>query len=251
MQQRLMAYIKGPDFPTGGIISNKDELLEIYETGNGKVRLRAKHVLEDVGYGRKNVVITEIPYTLAGNKTKLIEDITKLIVDKKLDEAIEIRDESSKDGMRIVVEVKKGVDIDNFVNKLFKLTKLEDTFPVNLLAISNNTPKVFNLKGMLEEYISFLKETNTRKIKYELKKSKNRKEILEGLIEAVDIIDLIIEIIRNSKDIVTVKKCLTLGETKGINFKTKKSEKEASKLSFTEKQADAILGNAITKVNRA
>ena len=96
----LMAYIKGPDFPTGGIISNKDELLEIYETGNGKVRLRAKHVLEDVGYGRKNVVITEIPYTLAGNKTKLIEDITKLIVDKKLDEAIEIRDESSKDGMR-------------------------------------------------------------------------------------------------------------------------------------------------------
>ena len=244
----LMAYIKGPDFPTGGIISNKDELLEIYETGNGKVRLRAKHEIEDVGYGRKNVVITEIPYTLAGNKTKLIEDITKLIVDKKLDEAIEIRDESSKDGMRIVVEVKKGVDIDNFVNKLFKLTKLEDTFPVNLLAISNNTPKVFNLKGILEEYISFLKETNTRKIKYELKKSKNRKEILEGLIEAVDIIDLIIEIIRNSKDIVTVKKCLTLGETKGINFKTKKSEKEASKLSFTEKQADAILGMQLQRL---
>lgn len=244
----LMSFIKGPDFPTGGIIANKDDLFKIYDTGRGRLRVRAKLEIEDAGYGRKNVVVTEIPYTLSGNKTKLIEDMLKLVSEKKLDEVAEIRDESSKDGMRIVIEVKKGVDIHNFTNKLYKVTKLEDTFSVNFLAILDGKPDTFNLKEMIKHYVEFLKEINTRKIKYELKGRENRKEVLEGLIKATDVIDLIIEIIRGSKNIATVKKCLVDGETKGINFKTKKSQKEASKLLFTERQASAILSMQLQRL---
>lgn len=244
----LMKFIHGPDFPTGGIVANKDELLKIYDTGEGNIRIRAKLEVEDVSYGRKNVVVTEIPYTLAGNKSKLIEDMIKLVDNKKLDEVVEIRDESSKDGMRIVIEIKKGVNIDNFINKLYKLTKLEDTMSVNFLAIADGRPEIFSLKGMLEHYIEFLKEINLRKIKYELKEKKDRKEVLEGLIKATDVIDLIIEIIRGSKDVATAKKCLVKGEADGIKFKTKKSKKEASKLLFTERQADAILSMQLQRL---
>lgn len=244
----LMNFIKGPDFPTGGIVANKDDLFKIYDTGRGRLRVRAKLEIENAGYGRKNVVVTEIPYTLSGNKTKLIEDMLKLVSEKKLDEVTEIRDESSKDGMRIVIEVKKGVDIHNFINKLYKVTKLEDTFSVNFLAILDAKPDTFNLKEMIKHYVEFLKEINTRKIKYELKERGNKKEVLEGLIKATDVIDLIIEIIRGSKNITTVKKCLVDGETKGINFKTKKSQKEASKLLFTEKQASAILSMQLQRL---
>lgn len=244
----LMSFIEGPDFPTGGIVSNKDDLFKIYDTGKGKIRIRARLEIEDASYGRKNVVVTEIPYTLSGNKTKLIEDMIKLVDEKKLDEVVEIRDESSKDGMRIVIEVKKGVDIDNFINKLYKLTKLEDVFSVNFLAIANGKPEVFSLKEILKYYLEFLKEINIRKIKYELKGEKDRKEVLEGLIKATDVIDLIIEIIKGSKDVATVKRCLVNGETDGIKFKTKKSEKEASKLLFTEKQADAILSMQLQRL---
>lgn len=246
--KELMKYIKGPDFPTGGIISNKDDLIKIYKTGKGKIKIRAKLEVEDAGYGKKNIIITEIPYTLTGNKTNLIESIIELIANGKLREATEIRDESSKEGMRIVIGTKKGIDTDKFINKLYTVTKLEDSFPVNLLAICNNSPKTFNLKEMLEKYLEFLKEINIRKINHELSKDKNRKEILEGLIKAADIIDLIIEIIRNSKDISMVKNCLINGKTEGINFKTKKSEKEARKLLFTEKQANAILSLQLQKL---
>ena len=243
----LMKFIHGPDFPTGGIVANKDELLKIYDTGEGKIRIRAKLEVEDVGYGRKNVVVTEIPYTLAGNKSKLIEDMIKLVDNKKLDEVVEIRDESSKDGMRIIIEIKKGVNIDNFINKLYKLTKLEDTMSVNFLAIADGRPEIFSLKGMLEHYIEFLKEINIRKIKYELKGEKDRKEVLEGLIKATDVINLIIEIIRGSKDVATVKRCLVNGETDGIKFKTK-NLKRSIKLLFTEKQADAILSMQLQRL---
>ena len=239
--KELMKYIKGPDFPTGGIIANKDELLNIYETGNGKIRLRAKYDIEDIGYGKKNIVIAEIPYTLSGNKTKLIEDLLKFMTEKKLEEVSDIRDESSKDGMRIIIEVKKGVNIERLMNKLYKISKLEDVFSVNLLAISNKLPKLLSLKEILCEYIEFLKEINIRRIGYDLNKYKERKEVLEGLIKAIDKIDLIIEIIKGSKNVILVKKCLVEGNTKGIEFKTKKARNEASKLMFTERQANAIL----------
>lgn len=244
----LMKFIKGPDFPSGGIVSNKDDLEKIYDTGNGKIRVRGKVHVEDIGYGKKNIVITEIPYTISGNKTRYIEEVLKLMNDKKLEEVVEIRDESSKDGMRMIIEVKKGVDIDNLINKLYKITKLEDTFPVNMLAVLNGEPKVFSLKGILVEYIEFLKEINIRKLNYELDRLKDREEVLEGLIKAVDVIDLIIEIIRGSKDVSIVKECLIGGKTDGIKFKTKKSEKDASKLSFTEKQTNAILGMQLQRL---
>lgn len=237
----LMKHVKGPDFPTGGIISNKDELAEIYNTGTGKVRVRAVFEVENEKGGRKNLVVTEIPYTLSGNKTKVIDDVIKLMGDRKLDEVVTIRDESSKDGLRMVIELKKGANPDAVINKLYKMTKFEDTFPVNLLAISNNRPVTFSLQGLIQEYLLFLKEINHKKLNFQLQKHLKRKEILDGLIKAVDVIDLIIETIRGAKNLSQVKKCFVEGITEGITFKTKKSEKEAGKLGFTDAQATAIL----------
>lgn len=237
----LMKYIKGPDFPTGGIISNKDELLSIYESGNGKIKIRAKIEKEAAPGSRLNLIVTEVPYTLSGNKTRVIEEVLKLMMDRKLDEVTEIRDESSKDGLRMVIETKKGTDGDALINKLYKLTRFEDTFGVNLLAICDNKPVSYSLSGLVFEYLKFLKEINRKKLEYELNKLKERKEILDGLIKAVNVIDLIIEAIRGSKSLATVKACLIEGNTEGITFKSKKAEKDASRLLFTERQAIAIL----------
>ncbi|WCK56955.1 DNA topoisomerase 4 subunit A (plasmid) [Aneurinibacillus sp. Ricciae_BoGa-3] len=245
---KLMKHIKGPDFPTGGIIINKNELLNIYETGTGRVRIRSKLEIENAGYGRSNVVITEIPYTQAGNKTKLIEKMEELARDKKLDEVSDIRDESSKDGIRIVLEVKKGVDIDDFLNKLYKKTALEDTFKVNFLALVDGKPQILNLKQVIHHFVEFQKEITRKKHEYLLAKANNEQEVLEGLIKAHDIIDLIIEILRGSKDVKMAKACMMQGVTDGIAFRTKKSEKEASKLNFTERQADAILDMRLQKL---
>lgn len=236
---QIMKHIQGPDFPTGGIVANKEELKEIYETGRGKIKIRAK--IERDTESKKNLVITEIPYTLAGNKTKIIEDIIKLMTERKLDEVSDIYDESSKDGLRIVIEPKRGANLDSLTKKLYKLTKLEDTFGVNLLAVKEKKPISFSLKEMLQEYVEFLKEIHKKRLQYELGKLENRNEIVDGLIRATDVIDLIIEIIRGSKELKTVKDCLVNGNTEGINFKSKKSEKDAKKLLFTENQATAIL----------
>lgn len=235
----LLKHIKGPDFPTGGILANEAELAEIYETGRGKMRVRAKIGL-DKEY-KRSLVVTEVPYTLAGNKTKVIEDIINLMNERRMDEVTDIRDESSKDGLRIIIEMKKGVNPEALIQKLYKMTKLEDTFGVNLLAIKDKHPISFSLKGMLQEYVLFLKEIHEKRLRIELGKATNRKEILDGLIRATDVIDLIIEVIRGSKNLKTVKDCLVFGKTDGIAFKSKKSEKEAMKLNFTEVQATAIL----------
>lgn len=240
--QKLMKHIKGPDFPTGGIITNQKDLLSIYESGNGKVKVRAKIEVEDAGKGKTNLVITEIPVTFAGSKGNLISKLTTLATNKKLEELTAIRDESSKDGIRIVLEVKKGVDIDKLLNKLYKRTPLQDTLGVNLLALVDGSPVVLNLKEVIMHYIEFQKELTTKKYKYLLDKANFRKEVLSGLIKAHNEIDLIIEVIRNSKDGKMVRKCLMFGDTEGINFKTKKTEKEASKLNYTEAQTEAILG---------
>jgi DNA gyrase subunit A len=245
---QLMKYIKGPDFPTGGIITNKKELLEIYENGKGKIKIRAKIDIEDAGYGRTNLVVTEIPYSYSGSKKKLIEKIEELAKEKKLDEITDIRDESSKEGIRIVLEVKKGTNIEKFLNKLYKKTPLEDTLSVDFLALVNGKPERLNLKQMIYHFVEFQKEITTKKYQYLLQKANERQEILEGLIKAHDIIDLIIEILRGSKDIKMAKQCLMHGITEGIAFKTKKAEKEASKLNFTEAQTDAILDMKLQKL---
>lgn len=246
--KRLMEYIPGPDFPTGGIIINKDDLVGLYETGEGKIRIRAKVNIENGDNGRKNIVITEIPYTVAGNKTKLVESLADLVKDKVFDEIYDVRDESSKEGIRIVIEVKKDRDIENLLNGLYKKTPMEDTYTANLLAVKDQQPIVFNLKSIINEFVDFQVELYTKEYNYLLDKALKRLEIVEGLIKATDVIDLIIEILRGSSSIKQAKSCLMEGNTEGIRFKSAESEKQAKALDFSERQADAILSMQLSKL---
>lgn len=244
----LMHYIPGPDFPTGGTIINKEDILRIYETGEGKLKVRAKTEIEPSDNGRKNIVITEIPYTVAGNKTKLVESLVALMKDKVFDEMYDVRDESSKEGIRIVIEVKKDRDINNLLNGLYKKTAMEDTYSVNLLAVMDQQPIVFNLKKIIKEFVLFQEELYTKEYEHMLDKAQRRLEIVDGLIRATDLIDLIIEILRGSTSIKQAKACLTAGDITDIKFKSKASEKAATKLDFTERQADAILAMPLSKL---
>lgn len=250
---KLMDYIPAPDFPTGGIIINASDMHEIYEKGEGRIRLRARTEIEKGEAGRTNIVITEIPYTVSGNKTKLVENLAALAKDKVFDEIYDVRDESSKEGIRIVIEVKKGRDIDNLLNGLYKKTQMEDTYGVNLLAIKpseegNGQPRVFNLKSMIEQFVLFQEDLYTKEYRFLLEKAKKRLEIVEGLMKATDVIDLIIEILRGSSSVKQAKTCLTEGVTEGIRFKSASSEKEAKQLNFTENQAEAILAMQLSKL---
>lgn len=252
---KLMDYVPAPDFPTGGIIVNASEMREIYERGEGRIRLRARTEVEKGDNGRKNIVITEIPYTISGNKAKLVENLASLSREKVFDEIYDVRDESSKEGVRIVIEVKKDRDIENLLNGLYKKTQMEDTYSVNLLAIkpssdesSSGQPKVFNLKSMIEEFVLFQEDLYTREHQFLLEKAKKRLEIVEGLMKATDVIDLIIEILRGSSSVKQAKGCLIEGITDGIKFKSPESERQAKKLLFTENQADAILAMPLSKL---
>ena len=238
----LMRYLKGPDFPTGGLVVNKDDLLNIYETGSGKLRLRGKVEVEKVKGGRQQLVITEIPYTMIGaNIGKFLNDVASLVETKKTTDIVDISNQSSKEGIRIVLELKKDADVENLTNMLYKKTRLEDTFGVNMLAVADGRPETLSLKQVIEHHVDFVFEVTTRKYKTLLGKELEKKEIQEGLIKACDVIDLIIEILRGSKSRDQVKKCLVEGITEGIRFKSKASEKAAKNLKFTENQATAIL----------
>ena len=247
----LLKIMPGPDFPTGGIVINKSELLNIYETGQGKIKLRGKVVYEPAKKRseRDKLVITDIPYTMIGaNISKFISDVVDLIETKKTSDIVDISNESSKEGIRIVLELKKNADYKNLENMLYKKTKLEDTFGVNMLAIVNGRPETLSLKQLIKHHVDFQFELATRKYTTLLNKEKDNKEIKEGLIKACDIIDLIIEILRGSKNLKMAKDCLVNGNVEGINFKTEKSRKEASKLRFTERQATEILQMRLYKL---
>lgn len=246
--EKLMTIIPGPDFPTGGIITNKSELPQIYATGEGKIKIRGKVEIENGDYGRKNIVITEIPYTVSGNKAKLVENLAQLMKDKVFDEIYDVRDESSKEGIRIVIEVKKDRDVNNLLNGLYKKTSLEDTYSVNLLAVKKQQPITFNLKSLIDEFIIFQKELYTKEFTHLLDKATNRLEVVSGLIKATDVIDLIIEILRGSNEVKQAKDCLINGNTKDIKFKSKQSEKMAATLDFTPNQADAILAMPLSRL---
>jgi len=247
--KELMRYIKGPDFPTGGIVINQDELLEIYETGVGKIKLRGKVEIEKGKAGKTNVVITEIPYTMIGsNIGKFLSDVASLAEQKKTTDIVDISNQSSKEGIRIVIELKKDADTENFVNMLYKKTRLEDTFGVNMLAISHGRPETMSLKQIIKDSVDFQFEINTRKYNYLLKKELEKKEIQEGLIKACNVIDLIIEILRGSKDRNMAKACLVEGKTEGIKFKSKESKIMAAQLLFSEAQANAILEMRLYKL---
>lgn len=242
--EELMEYVKGPDFPTGGIVVNQKELKNIYETGSGKMKLRGKVHFEKAKKRseRDKLVITEIPYTMIGaNISKFIADVVGLIENKTTSDIVDVSNESSKEGIRIVLELRRNTDVERLENLLYKKTRLEDTFGVNMLAIANGRPELLSLKDIISYHTRFHYEVLTRKYETLLKKELEQKEIKEGLIKASDMIDLIIEILRGSKSLKDAKSCLIHGETDNITFKTQKSKKEASKLCFTEKQASAIL----------
>ena len=247
--EEMMKYIKGPDFPTGGIVTNQDELLSIYETGIGKIKVRGKVEIEAVKGGKERLIITEIPYTMIGaNIGKFLNDVYSLVETKKTNDIVDISNQSSKEGIRIVIELRKGADAQNLSNLLYKKTKLEDTFGVNMLAVADGRPETLGLVPIIRHHVKFQYELATRKYKTLLAKELDKKEIQEGLIRACDVIDLIIEILRGSRNIKDAKNCLMNGVTENIKFKTKESEKKASKLNFTERQATAILEMRLYKL---
>lgn len=245
----LMRYVKGPDFPTGGIITNKDELLEIYKTGTGKIKVRGKVTTEQAKGGKTKVVISEIPYPMIGaNISKFLSDVAALSESKKTMDIVDISNQSSKEGIRIVIELKKEADVDNFINMLYKKTRLEDTFGVNMLAILDGKPETMGLKKIIRANTEFQYQVTTRKYTNLLEKEKEKREIQEGLIKACNVIDLIIEILRGSKDRSMAKNCLVHGMTEGIKFKSRESGVMAAQLNFTERQANAILEMRLYKL---
>ena len=247
----LMNYVAGPDFPTGGIVVNKSELLNIYENGTGKIKIRGKVEFEK-GTGRSDrdkLVITEIPYTMIGaNISKFISDVVELIETKKTQDIVDVSNQSSKEGIRIVLELKKNADVEKLENMLYKKTRLEDSFGVNMLTIVDKKPEVLGLKGIIKHNVDFQYEIQTRKYTTLLNKELEQKEIKEGLIRACDMIDLIIEILRGSNSLKEAKNCLINGITDNIKFKSKESELYASNLNFSEKQAQAILDLRLYKL---
>ncbi|MDD3253898.1 MAG: DNA topoisomerase 4 subunit A [Lachnospiraceae bacterium] len=249
--EEMIERMPGPDFPTGGIIANKKELAEIYATGAGKIKLRGKMEVE-LGKRRTDkdkLVISEIPYTMIGaGINKFLMDVADLVESRKLTDVVDISNQSNKDGIRIVLELKKDADIDKIKNILYKKTKLEDTFGVNMLAIAHGRPETLTLKGILSNYLEFQYENATRKYQALLEKELEKKEIREGLIKACDVIDLIIAILRGSRNLKDAKACLMQGDISNIQFKHPGFEEDARQLRFTEKQASAILEMRLYKL---
>lgn len=249
----MMQYLKGPDFPTGGIIANKSELVDIYRSGSGRLKLRGKLQFEkkEGRSDRDKLVVTEIPYTMIGQGImKFMQDVALLVEDKILPEIVDISNQSDKNGIRIVLELKAGADIERIQNILYKKTRLEDTFGVNMLAIHEGRPETMTLRGILKAYLKFQYEILTNKYQNLLEKELARKEIQDGLIKAVDLIDAIIALLRNSKNQADAKQALMSGEIAGIKFRERDREfmSTIETFHFTERQAQAILDMRLSKL---
>ncbi|MBR5406950.1 MAG: DNA gyrase subunit A [Lachnospiraceae bacterium] len=199
----LLPIVKGPDFPTGGVILGTRGVEEAYRTGRGKIRVRGVTDIETMPNGKSRIIITELPYLV--NKAKLIEKIAELVKDKKIDGITDLRDESDRDGMRVVVELRRDVNANIILNQLYKHTQLQDTFGVIMLALVNNEPKVMNLIQILGQYLKHQEDVVTRRTKFDLNKAEERAHILEGLLIALDNIDEVIKIIRGSKTVADAK----------------------------------------------
>jgi DNA gyrase subunit A len=252
----LIKYVPGPDFPTAGFIYGREGILSAYKTGRGIIQMRARAVVDEIGRGdrvRNAVVVTEIPYQV--NKARLIEKMAELVQEKRLEGISEIRDESSREGMRIVVELKRDAVPQVVLNKLYKLTAMQASFGIINIAIVDGQPKVLNLKQMLEAFVEFRREVVRRRTEFDLRKAQARAHILEGLNKAIDALDYIIPLIRNSRSVDEARALLTgnfatLGEIKKWRGITggdtedaflKKLQKTIASLEFTEIQAQAIL----------
>ncbi len=204
--EELLKIVKGPDFPTGGMILGTAGIEESYRTGRGKIRVRAITNIEPMQNGKNRIVVTELPYMV--NKARLIEKIAELVKDKKIDGITDLRDESDREGMRVCIELRRDVNPNVILNQLYKHTQLQDTFGVIMLALVNNEPRVLNLKDMLGYYLLHQKEVVTRRTKYDLNKAQERAHILEGLLIALDNIDEVINIIRSSANVTAAKEAL-------------------------------------------
>ncbi|MBE5809939.1 MAG: DNA gyrase subunit A [Clostridiales bacterium] len=224
----LMEHIKGPDFPTGGIVLGRRGIREAYYTGHGRIEVRAKTNIEQMQGNRCRIVVTEIPYQV--NKARLVEKIAELVNEKRVEGISAIRDESDREGMRIVIELKKDVYPQVVLNFLYKHTSLQETFGANMLALVNGQPKVLPLRDMVYYYLEHQKDVVTRRTRFELNKAQARAHILEGLLKALDHIDEIVAIIRASKDTATAKTSLI------------------ERFAFTEKQAQAILDMRLARL---
>ena len=224
----LMEHIKGPDFPTGGIVLGRRGIREAYYTGHGRIEVRAKSNIEEMANNRSRIVVTEIPYQV--NKAKLVEKIAELVHEKRVEGISDIRDESDREGMRIVIELKKDVHPQVVLNFLYKHTSLQETFGANMLALVNGQPRVLPLRDMVYYYLEHQKDVVTRRTKFELNKAQARAHILEGLLKALDHIDEIVAIIRSSKDTATAKTALM------------------ERFAFSEKQAQAILDMRLARL---
>lgn len=247
-EEKIFDYIKGPDFATGGIIVNKSELPEIYKNGVGRIRIRGKVKTEAGERGKTNIVISEIPFTMIGGIDKFMDTVADLVRAKVMPDVVDIKNFSGKDGVRIVIELRKGADAQQYINLLYKKAKLEDTFGYNAMLLSNGVPAQMSLHRIITEFLDFYREIMTRKYKTLLDREKKSAEVREGLMTAVDCIDTIIEVFRGSTVVAMAKKCLTKGVTDGIKFKTKTAEKQAKKFCFTDLQADAILEMKMQKL---
>ena len=221
----------------------QQEEAEIKLRGKAEIQYASKRSEKD------RIVITEIPYTMVGaNIGRFLSDVANLVETKKIPDISDILNQSSKDGIKIVLELRKGADAEKVLQGVLKKTKMEDTFGVNMLAIANGKPEVLGLKQILEHHIQFQEQINTRKYRTLLERETKKKEIQEGLIQAVDCIDLIIEIIRGSQTIKKAKECLMTGNIDSVRLLSKKSQARAKKLCFTEAQATAILELRLSKL---
>ena len=252
----LMTIIKGPDFPTGAEIIGHKGINDTYRTGRGKIKVRGITDIEPMANGKNRIVITELPYYV--NKARLIENIAELVKSKKLDGITALRDETSREGMRVAIELRKDVNPQIMLNQLYKHTQLQETYGAIMLALVDNQPKILNLKELLDNYLSFQEEVVTRRTKYDLNKAQERAHILEGLLKALDYIDEVISIIRGSKDVATAKTSLMnrfgLDEVQASNIvemrlraltglERQKLEDEYKGLEEKIKEYQAILGD--------
>lgn len=249
--EELMDFVKGPDFPTGGIVANSNDLLEIYKTGTGKIRVQGR-VTHEKNRQVNRLVITEIPYTMIGaGIANFLNDVAMLVDSKQIPDIVDISNQSSKEGIKIVLDLKKNVseeDAEKIKTVLLSKTKLEDTFGVNMLAIANGRPETLTLKSALEYHISFLFEINTRKYTTMLAKEKEKAEVQEGLIKAIDVLDAVIETIRGSRTKTEAKECLMTGNVDNIKYRIAEDKKIAKTFDFTELQADAILDMRLSRL---
>ena len=248
----LMKYIQGPDFATGGILNaSHEQLLSVYETGQGRLRIRGKVEIRDAGYGRKSICVTELPVTMIGSTEKFLTTVGELVRNRELPQVVDIADRGDKNGECLAIDVKKGTtdeEIQKIINILYKKAGLEDTYGVNINCINRGKPEVMGLRRIMQLYTRFKSDVYTKKYTKLLAEQEDVKEIKEGLLEAIDVIDLIIEILRGSKTVQIAKKCLMHGDTEGIKFRYKGSEMDAKELHFTEKQADAILAMRLSRL---